>query len=283
MTGAKNDAADIPSLSAKLDRQHNELKDLLKPQGKRILKNSADIDNLAYVQRKILVENREEWYKFWVDWKFSMYANLIFSRSSSTDQAPTTLDKLCPVVDSCFTRGPPPYVFEPVGTKGTFKLIPCPFSPLESRAICAAVIQAAKEAIRQAFGLNIHYDNHIRLRQIRSRAQKLIARFLQEKKLTLPGKVIFPFGVITINGIGLFAEYLVPEDEELWPECFEFLEPAFDPMVASGAFEDRTDRGRFYDEMSAIFARLKGADQNCESKLEILANRDTRSKAVSGK
>jgi hypothetical protein len=255
----KQDAVDIPSLSSKLDKQHDELKQLLKPQGKRIKKNSADIINIANVQKKILVENREEWYKFWVDTKFSSNSTLIFSRSSSTAQAPATLDRLRPAVDSCFPRGPPPYVFEPVGTKGTFKLIPCTFSPMESRAICAAVIQASKEAVRRAFGLNVHYDNHLRLRQFRSRAQKLVARFLQEKKLTLSGKVTFPRGVITIHGIGLFPEYLVPEDDELWPDCYEFIEPAFDPHVASGAFEDKTDRGRFYDGMAEVFARSKGA------------------------
>ncbi len=257
----KNDASDIPGLSAKLDRQHNELKDLLKPQGKRIKKNSADIENLALVQRTILVENREEWYKFWIDCKFSSNANLIFSRSSGSG-TPTTLDRLRPMVDSCFPGGPPPYIFEPVGTKGTFKLIPCTFSPLESRAICGAVIQAAKEPVREAFGLNVHYDNHIRLRQIRSRAQKLVASFLQARKLKMGGKVGFRRGVITINDIGLFPEFLVPEDEDLWPDCYEFIQPAFDPMVASGAYEDKTDRGRFYDGMAAIFARSKGADQN---------------------
>jgi hypothetical protein len=129
---------------------------------------------------------------------------------------------------------------------------------MESRAICASVIQAAKDPVRRTFGLNIHYDNHIRLRQIRSRAQKLIARFLQEKKLTMSGRASFPKGVINIHGIGLFPEYLVPENEDHWPDCYEFLEPAFDPHVASGAYEDKTDRGRFYDGMAEVFVQSKG-------------------------
>ncbi len=260
MAGDEEVANDFPSMSAKVDRNHKELMELLKPQGKKISKITSDIRVISDVQKKIIVENRGEWYKFWVDAKFSSNSAVIFSRSSSTGQSPVSLDKLRPVVDSCFPSGPPPYIFEPLGLNGNFKLIPCTFSPMESRAICAAMIQNVKEPVRRAFGLNVHYDNSLRLRQIRSRAQKLVAKFLQEKKLTLNGKVSFPKGVITIRGIGLFPEYLVPDDEDVWPDCYEFLEPAFDPMVASGAYDDKTDRGRFFEEMADVYAAWKGLD-----------------------
>jgi hypothetical protein len=252
---------DLDELSKKMDENQAELLQFLRPQGKKIKKISSDIVVISKVQKSVLLENREEWYKFWIDSKFSSNSTLIFSRPSSCAQAPTTLDQLRPVVDSCFPRGGPPYVFEPLGKNGTFKLIPCTFSPIESRAICAAVISAAQDPVRRAFGLSVHYDNSLRLRQIRSRAQKLVARFLQDRKLSMNGKVTFPKGVLHINGIGLFPEYLVPEDESWWPECYEFVAPAFDPMVADGAFEDRTDRGRFYDGMADIYVRYKGLEE----------------------
>jgi hypothetical protein len=246
-------ASDEGGLSAKIDRNHAELMSLLRPQGKKIAKITSDIAVISKVQKTVIVENREEWYKFWVDSKFSTNATLIFSRPSSCAHAPATLDRLRPLVDSCFPQGGPPFVFEPLGKNGTFKLIPCTFSPLESRAICAAVLSAAKDAVRRAFGLNVHYDNSLRLREIRSRAHKLVAKFLQDRKLTMNGKVTFPKGVLHINGIGLFPEYLVPADEDWWPECYEFLDPAFDNFVASGAYEDRTGQGR-------IYARSRGLD-----------------------
>jgi hypothetical protein len=255
-------AANEGGLSAKIDKNHAELMSLLRPQGKKIAKITEDIGVISKVQKAIILENREEWYKFWVDSKFSSNASLIFSRPSSCGQAPATLDRLRPLVDSCFPQGGPPYVFEPLGKNGTFKLIPCTFSPMESRSICAAVLQAAKDAVRRAFGMNIHYDNSLRLRQIRSKAQKLVARFLQDRKLTMNGKAAFPKGVLHINGIGLFPEYLVPDDEDLWPECYEFLDAAFDSHVASGAFEDRTDRGRFYEGMADVYVRSRGLDND---------------------
>ncbi len=255
-------AADEGGLSAKIDKNHAELMSLLRPQGKKIKKITEDIAVISKVQKSILVENREEWYKFWVESKFTTNATLIFSRPSSCGQAPTTLDKLRPLVESCFPQGGPPFLFEPLGKNGTFKLIPCTFSPLESRAICAAVLQAAKDPVRRAFGLSVHYDNSLRLRQIRSRAQKLVARFLQERKLSMNGKVTFPKGVLHINGVGLFPEYLIPADEDWWPECYEFIAPAFDQFVASGAYEDKTDQGRFYDGMAEIYVRSRGLEDD---------------------
>jgi hypothetical protein len=260
--GAASAAAEEEGLASKIDKNHAELMSLLRPQGKKIKKITSDIGVLSKVQKSVILENREEWYKFWVESKFSSNASLIFSRPSSCAQAPATLDRLRPLVDSCFPRGGPPYVFEPLGKNGTFKLIPCTFSPMESRSICASVIQAAKEAVRKAFGLNIHYDNCFRLRQIRSRAQKLVAKFLQDCKLSMNGRATFPKGVLHINGIGLFPEYLVPADEDWWPECYEFIEPAFESLVASGAFEDKTEYGRFYDGMADVYVRSRGLDDD---------------------
>jgi hypothetical protein len=224
-----------------------------------VQKNSDDVVVLSKVQQQQIVENEEKWYDFYVEQKFASKATLIFSRSSSCAQAPTTIGVLKPAIQSCYQNGnPPPFALEPLGKNGTFRLIPWTISPLESRAICGSVIGAAKEPIRTCYGLNIHYDNPFHLRAIRSRTQKLVARFLRDRGITMKSKATFPKGVLTINGIGLFSEFLTPEDESLWPRCYPFIEPAFDTATYPDPAGVTVKHGRFFQEMSAIFARGKG-------------------------
>jgi hypothetical protein len=245
----------------KIGESHQELVNLLTPMGKRVQKNSDDIVVLSKVQQLLIVENEEKWYNFHVESKFSNNASSIVSRSSSCMQAPTTAGILKPAIQSCFQHGgAPPFALEPISKSGTFKLLPWTLSPQESRSICGAVLNLCKDPIRTCYGLNMHYDNPLPLREIRSRTQKLVARFLRDSGKTLNGKASFPKGVLTLNGVGLFSEFLTPADESIWPECYRFIAPAFEPGVLSDPPGVKITHGRYFDEMAGIFARGKGLE-----------------------
>ncbi len=181
--------------TTKIGSNHQELVNLLTPLGKRVEKTADEVLTLSKVQRSQIVENEERWYDFYVEQKFAANATLILSRPSGCAQAPTTIGVLKPAIQSCFQNGAPPFILEPIGKNGTFRLIPWTLSPLESRGICGAILNRAKDPIRTCYGLNIHYDNPFQLRVIRSRAQKLVARFLRDNNLQLKSKVTFPKGV----------------------------------------------------------------------------------------
>jgi hypothetical protein len=118
-----------------------------------------------------------------------------------------------------------------MGKRGSFKLYPETYAPAESRRICATVLQAVKGGdnkesegdVKSKFGLNAFYDNPMFLREVRSNALKFVARMISNQGIRLTGKPFVKKDMMHLNERPMFPEYLVPDDETVWPSVFPLL------------------------------------------------------------
>ncbi len=118
----------------------------------------------------------------------------------------------------------PSFVIEPMGKKGSYRLLPETFSPARSRHICASLLHVIKNGeFKSKFGLNAFYDNPFFLRKIRSDALRFVATFLQEQGFKLATKPFVKRGVMMLDGVPMFSEFFVPLDESFWDPAFSIL------------------------------------------------------------
>jgi hypothetical protein len=219
----------------------NDIKNMISVFGERLAQAESDARVCRDVLRDVLLETRAREYHAQVEAKLARPASLVLSRPNNSDSPPpTSVDDLTDFINDKFADSEAPdFVIEPMGKRGSYKLIPETYSPMEGRRICAAVLQAVKpnvninagkraargdeETLKSRFGLNIFYDNPVFLREIRSTALRFVAQFLQAEGLKLVSKPFVKRDILLLNDIPMFPEYLVPGNEGLWPSAFPFL------------------------------------------------------------
>jgi hypothetical protein len=209
-----------------------DIKTFLTSMGERLGQVEADTRVCRDVLHNHILATRTKEYRSQVDAKLSRPASLVFSRPNGSTTPPTTVDDLTDFINSQFEDGEgPDFVIEPMGKRGSFKLYPETYSPMESRRICATVLKAVKpdkqdsrkEDVKTKFGLNVFYDNPVFLREIRSEALRMTAQMLQAQGMKLRVKPFVKRDILILNDVPLFPEFLVPADESLWPACFTKL------------------------------------------------------------
>jgi hypothetical protein len=216
----------------------SDIKNFLQAFGERLTQTESTSRVCRDVLRDLLLETRAKEYRAQVEAKLSRPASLVFARPNNPNAAatPASVDALTEFISDKFEETPD-FVIEPMGNRGSYKLIPETYSPMEGRRICAAVLQAVKPPskepgkkkdqrsvdLKTKFGLNVFYDNPIFLREIRSCALRFVAELLQNQGFKLSGKPFVKRDVMILNGIPMFPEYLIPTDESLWASAFPLI------------------------------------------------------------
>ncbi len=233
----KTKVNELPNIMAGV----NDIKQMISSFGERLAQAESDARVCRDVLRDVLLETRAREYHAQVEAKLSRPASLVLSRpNNSAPPPPTTVDDLTDFINDKFADdAAPDFVVEPMGKRGSYKIIPETYSPMEGRRICASILQAVKpnvninagkriarggeDTLKSRFGLNIFYDNPLFLREIRSTALRFVAQFLQTEGLKLNSKPYVKRDIMLLNDIPMFPEYLVPGNEGLWPSAFPFL------------------------------------------------------------
>jgi hypothetical protein len=239
--------AELKQFEEKVDKMvkdHGELKTgisdikaFLQNIGERLSQAESDQRVCRDVLRDLLLESRAKEYRAQVEAKLSRPPSLVFSRpnGSAAALAEASVEALTDFISEKFeSEDVPDFVIEPMGKRGSYKLIPETYSPMEGRRICASILQAikpaekkhgkkSKEDLKSRFGLNAFYDNPLFLREIRSSALRFVAQMLQDQGIKLVGKPFVRRDVMILNDIPMFPEYLVPAEESLWAPAFSFL------------------------------------------------------------
>jgi hypothetical protein len=225
---------------AELKTGISDIKNIFKALGERLAQAESDARVCRDVLRDLVIETRAREYQAQVEAKLSRPANLVFARTNgaTVDPASVNVETLTDFINEKFEDGEAPdFAIEPMGNRGSYKLFPETFSPMEGRRICAQVLKAVKPSaeakgkgkkssgndIRSRLGLNVFYDNPVFLREIRSNTLRLTAQMLQDQGLTLARKPYVKRDILMLDDIPMFPEYLTPTDEGLWPSCFKFL------------------------------------------------------------
>jgi hypothetical protein len=206
--------------------------------------------------RDIVTDARAAEYNRAVDDKLSRNASLVFSRTNGGQSKNPTADEIGDFISAQFpTSEVPGFVIDPMGKKGSYRLYPQTFSPIRSRQICANILHVAKQAdLRGVLGMNAFYDNPIFLRQIRSDALRFVANMLQAEGIKLKDKPFVKKGVMHLDGLPMFSEYLVPLDEAFWPSAFPFLAS----LLRSPSSADGSTLPLVEPQMRDLFAASKG-------------------------
>jgi hypothetical protein len=223
-----------------------DIKNLLTAFGERLAQAESNSRVCRDVLRDLVLETRVKEYRAQVEAKLARPATLVFSRANGAGSTPppSSTDELSDFINDKFASDEAPdFVLEPMGNRGSYKLFPETYSPMEGRRICASILQAIKptsggkgagpnggkklrqsgEDIKSRFGMNVFYDNPLYLREIRSNALRFVASMLQDQGLKLTGKPFVRRDVMVLNEIPMFPEYLVPDDEALWASAFKLI------------------------------------------------------------
>ncbi len=219
----------------------SDIKTFLQGFGERLTQAESNANVCRDVLRDHLLESRAKEYRVQVEAKLSRPASLVFARANGSSAAPpASVDALSDFIADKFEEDGPDFVIEPMGTRGSYKLLPETYLPMEGRRICATILQAMKpandgksggkgkksnqnESVKSRFGSNVFYDNPMFLREIRSSALRFVAEMLQDQGLKLSGKPFVKREIMMLNDIPMFPEYLVPADESLWASAFKFI------------------------------------------------------------
>jgi hypothetical protein len=212
-----------------------DIKNMLQTFGERLVQVESNARVVRDVLRDLVLETRAKDYRAQVEAKLARPATLVFSRPNTPALAPppASADELSDYITEKFDEAPD-FVIEPMGNRGSFKLFPETYSPMEGRRIWATILKAIKPSsgvknagkkkeddVRSRFGLNVFYDNPVFLREIRSTALRFVAQMLQDQNLKLTGKPFVKRDVMMLDDIPMFPEYLVPDDEALWASAFQ--------------------------------------------------------------
>ncbi len=215
-----------------------DIKNLLQAFGERLVQAESNACVVRDVLRDLVLETRAKEYRAQVEAKLARPASLVFSRPNAPSSVPppASADELTDFINGKFDDAPD-FVIEPMGNRGSYKLYPETYSPMEGRRICATVLQAIKPAsgvknagkqkkeddVKTRFGLYVFYDNPFFLREIRSSALRFVAEMLQDQGLKLTSKPFVKREVVMLHDIPMFPEYLVPADESLWASAFQII------------------------------------------------------------
>ncbi len=247
----KQQVAEVPNIMTGI----NDIKSMISSFGERLAQAESDARVCRDVLRDLLLDTRAREYQAQVEAKLSRPASLVLSRPNGSDPPPpTSADDLSDFITDKFADGEAPdFLIEPMGTRGSYKLLPETYSPMEGRRICASILQAIKPnvninagkraargnevTLKSRFGLNVFYDNPLYLREVRSTALRFVAQMLQAEGLKLSGKPFVKRDIMVLNDIPMFPKYLVPPNEDLWPTAFPFLGNLIrnPPAAASGS------------------------------------------------
>ncbi len=224
--------------------------------GEKFADISMKLDVCSKVLRDVVVESRMEEYKRQVEDKLARNASLVFSRPNGGASIPTTTDDLGKYICSLFPpQEVPGFVVEVMGKQGSFRVFPETFSPIRSRQMCATILQTLKHSnFKDKFGLNAFYDNPFYLRKVRSTALRFTAAMLQAENLKLGSKPFVKKGVMMLDGVPVFSECLVPEDESYWDAMF----PILGDIIRDGPTLGENDTPAAESQMRDLYAGSKG-------------------------
>ncbi len=217
---------------------------------------SSKVDVCSKVLRDIVVDTRMDEYKRQVDDKLARNAVLVFSRPNGGVATPTSAEELWKFIHSLFpAQEVPGFIVEPMGKQGSYRVFPETFSPVRSRQICANILHLLKDSdFKTKFGLNAFYDNPFYLRKIHSTALRFTATLLQAEGMKLGSKPFVKKGVMLLDGVPVFSECLVPEDETFWDPMF----PIIAGTLRRGVTLGEGDTPAAEAQMRDLFAALKG-------------------------
>jgi hypothetical protein len=234
MVNSKGDGKDLEAkLDEKLDGNKRDMEQLVKDGyegiknliGEKLTQFVSKLDVCTKVLRDVVADARADEYRRQVEDKLARNASLVLSRPNGGQAKASTAEEVWRFIHSQFPNGEAPgFALDPMGKMGSYRLYPETFSPIRSRQICANILHLLKDGrLKDKFGLNAFYDNPMFLRKIRSDALRFTATMLQAEGLKLGTKPFVKKAVLMLDGVPMFSEYLVPEDESFWPSAYPII------------------------------------------------------------